>query len=229
MKASTVATNFVEYALDIGALELKDRKLKSERLSPYFFNSGLFNSGKSVLALAHAYAGPIDQMMNDKFLPEDVVIFGPSYKGTFIAPAIAVQLAWKYQRDVGYSSNRKEEKDHGDGGIILGASLQGKKVVIADDVMTTGTSFREAVEIVRANGGTPVCAMIAFDRQERGIESERSAVQEFEQNFGIPVHPAATLDDLISVLENTPAESGDDNVGEMLDKILAYQKQYGVS
>lgn len=229
--ATGPAERFVEYALGIGALELvpKGRSLKSERISPYFFNSGLFCSGNSVLQLAGAYASKIDEMTNDGSLPTDIVLFGPSYKGTFLVPAIAMQLAWKYHENFEFASNRKEAKDHGEGGIILGASLRGKSALIVDDVMTTGTSSGEAVEIVEANGGIVVGCMIAFDRQERGKDSELSAVQEFQQKFGVPAYPAATLADLISVLQKTPAESGDDNVGEMLEKILAYQKQYGVS
>lgn len=230
-KPPTVATNFVEYALDIGALKISPEgfKLKSGRMSPYFFNSGLFCSGKSIIQLAGAYAGPIDRMIID-FLPDDIVVFGLAYKGTFLAPTIAMQLAWKYHHDVGYSSNRKEEKDHGEGGIVLGASLRGKKVVLIDDVMTTGTSFREAVDIVRTNDGTPVCAMIAFDRQECGKDSKLSAVQEFEQEFGIPVRPAATLADLIAVLEDRLTDEHDhQQVGPILDKIRAYREKYGVS
>lgn len=231
-KPSTFATNFVEYAIAIGALELvpEGRRLKSGRIAPYFFNSGLFCSGKSIIQLAGAYAGLIDRMINDKFLPDDIVVFGLAYKGTFLAPTIAMQLAWKYHHDVGYASNRKEAKDHGEGGIVLGASLRGKKVVLIDDVMTTGTSFREAVDIVRTNDGTPVCAMIAFDRQECGKDSKLSAVQEFEQEFGIPVRPAATLDDLVAVLEDRLTDEHDhQQVGPILDKIRAYREQYGVS
>ncbi len=230
VKSITSAEKFVEHALEIGALEIipKGRVLKSGRISPYFFNSGLFYLGGSLGVLAQAYASPIDQMIWSGSLPKDVVIFGPAYKGTFLAPAIALQLAWKYNRDIGYSSNRKEAKDHGEKGIVLGSPLQGKKVLIADDVMTTGTSCSDAVDIVRTNGGTPIGVMIAFDRQERGNASELSAVQEFQQDFDIPVTPAATLDDLVSVLNKKRQEDGAD-YGEDLDAILTYRQQYGVS
>ena len=222
----TPAEQFVKYALEIGALELvpEGRKLKSGRISPYFFNSGLFNTGSSIDHLAHAYASALDA----PFGKEVEVIFGPAYKGIPLSVAVAMKWATLSGFDVEYAFNRKEAKDHGEGGTIVGASLQGKMVLIADDVMTTGTSSGEAVETIKVNGGIPIGGVIAFDRQELGKSGCYSAVQEFQKNYEIPVCAAATLTDLISVLEKTPAESGDDNVGEMLDKILAYKKEYGV-
>lgn len=225
--STTPAESFVRYALGIGAIELvpEGRVLKSGRISPYFFNSGLFNTGTSVDHLAHAYASALDA----PFGVDVEVIFGPAYKGIPLSVATAMKWADLSGHDVSYAFNRKEAKDHGEKGIIVGAPLAGKKVLIIDDVMTTGTSSGEAVEIIKANDGIPIGCVIAFDRQERGKESALSAVQEFQKNYEIPVHAAATFADLILVLENTPAESGDDNVGEMLDKILAYRQQYGVS
>lgn len=213
------AETFVAYALGIGALELlpQGRTLKSGRISPYFFNSGLFNTGDTLSSLACAYTAAASGL-------EFGVVFGPAYKGIPIAAAVAQAIGG----DIGYSFNRKEAKGHGEGGIIVGAPVTGKKVLIVDDVMTTGTSSGEAVEIVRANGGIPIAAVIAFDRQERGKEVVLSAVQEFEQSYGIPVRAAATLSNLIELLGRIPAESGDDEVGEMLEKILAYRKGYGV-
>ncbi|MFA5841638.1 MAG: orotate phosphoribosyltransferase [Candidatus Paceibacterota bacterium] len=215
------AEQFVSYALNIGAMELlpNGRELKSKRISPYFFNSGLFNTGESISNLAKAYAGAI----NRRPFPRGV-IFGPAYKGIPLATAVAQALGGK----IGYAFNRKEAKDHGEGGVIVGASLKGEEVIIVDDVMTTGTSSGEAVEITIANGGIPIACIIAFDRQERGKEGKLSAVQEFQKNYGIPVYAAATLTDLILFLEKTPAESGDDNIGEIIEKILAYRKEYGV-
>ena len=133
-------------------------------------------------------------------------------------------MAQAISGNVGYAFNRKEAKDHGEGGIIVGASIRDKQVLIVDDVMTTGTSSGEAVDIIRANGGHPIAAVIAFDRQERGKESALSAVQEFERTYGIPVRAAATLEDLISFM--TPAESSYELM--VLEKIRAYRKEYGV-
>lgn len=215
---NTSAMQFVRYALAIGALELvpEGRKLKSGRMSPYFFNSGLFNSNESLSELAKAYAAAAQE-----FVPD--VVFGPAYKGIPLAVATALAMPSK----VGYAFDRKEEKDHGDGGIIVGMPITGKRVVIIDDVITSGGSFTEAFNLISKLGGIPVGGVISFNRQERGKDSDLSAVQEFEQKFGIPVRAAATREDLISVLEATPAESGDDAVGEILEKILAYSKEYG--
>ena len=218
---------FVLYALEIGALELipEGRKLKSGRISPYFFNSGLFNTGKPLTKLTEAY---IDALVTGNHIAMPDVIFGPSYKGIPLATAISLMLAVKNDIDVGYAFNRKEAKGHGEGGIMVGASLQGKKVVIVDDVITTGTSSEEAVEIIHTNGGLPVGCVIAFDRQECSPDSDLSAVQEFDCKNNVPVVAAATLADLISVLEKIPADSGDDNFGEILNSILEYQNKYGI-
>lgn len=217
--AQTPAETFVRYAHIIGALELlKDGwTLKSGRLSHHFFNSGRFYSGNSIKNLANAYvAAGID------FSPD--VIFGPAYKGIPLATAVAMTMGG----DIGYAFNRKEAKDHGEGGIIVGAPLEGKKVLLIDDVMTTGTSSGEAVEIIRANGGIPIGCLIAFDRQEKGLTSDRSAVQEFETTYGIPVRAAATFSNLIGLLERTMQENPSHEVGEFFDKILAYRILYGV-
>lgn len=213
------AETFVKYALHVRALELlpEGRKLKSGRISPYFFNSGLFNTGETITHLAQAYAAAA------RSFPRPDVVFGPAYKGIPLATAVAQAIGG----NVGYAFNRKEAKDHGEGGIIVGAPLAGKTVLIVDDVMTTGTSSGEAVEIIRANGGTPIGCVIAFDRQERGKENELSAVLEFELTYEIEVAAAATLTDLITVLRRTPVVSGDDWAGEILEKILTYRAEYG--
>lgn len=225
-KEQTPAEIFVRYALSIGALELvpEGRALKSGRISPYFFNSGLFKTGGTLSQLAMAYASVV---YKGKDRPD--VLFGPAYKGIPLVAAIAVTLA----DDIEFSFNRKEAKDHGEGGIIVGAPLAGKKVLIVDDVMTTGTSIIEAAEIIKAEGGTPIGCLIAFDRQEKGKEGDLSAVQDFQQKHGIPVVAAATLEDLIYVLET--AIVGDEDLDSatedlftgMIPRILAYKAQYG--
>lgn len=214
------AEEFVNYALGIGALKLvpEGLKLKSGRISPYFFNTGLFDTGDSISHLADAYAATIRG-----FDPE--VIFGPAYKGITLAAATAMAI----NGNIGFAFNRKEEKNHAERGTLVGASLAGKKVVIIDDVMTTGDSSREAVEIVLAYGGTPVACVIAFDRQERMEKIEISAVQDFQFTLGIPVRSIATIADLISFLKKTTNGSYEDSIfrGKMIGKILAYQKKYG--
>ena len=216
------ATEFVQYALSINALELVlgGRKLKSGRISPYFFNSGLFCTGESISMLADAYVAPME-----KFYPD--VVFGPAYKGIPLAVAVSQAI----DGDVGYAFNRKEEKDHGEGGIMIGANLEGMDVAIVDDVMTTGTSSGEAVEMVRRAKGNPICCVIAFDRQERG-SGILSAVQEFERNYQIPVIAAATLTDLIAVIqekiERQAMWSRMLDASSILQDILEYKKQYGV-
>lgn len=210
------AMDFLLYALQIGALELVPggRQLKSGRISPYFFNSGLFYTGETISNLAKAYASAIKGFQPD-------VIFGPAYKGI----PLAVTVAQAIGGNIGYAFNRKEEKDHGEGGSIIGASLQEKKVLIVDDVMTTGTSSGEAIEIVRSAGGIPIGCVIAFDRQECGKNGNESAVQEFEEIYKIPVRAAATLNDLIALMQLDPKEP---KFSIFLPKILDYKKLYGV-
>lgn len=214
------AENFVAYALRGGALELlpEGRALKSGRISPYFFNSGLFNTGDTLSHLALAYTAAASEFAFE-------VVFGPAYKGIPLATAVAQAIGG----NVGYSFNRKEAKDHGEGGIIVGAQLAGKKILIVDDVMTTGTSSGEAVEIIRTNGGIPIACVIAFDRQERSKEGMLSAVQEFERTYGIPVRAAATLSDLVNLLERSTVQKlRGDEIDTILKKILDYRSQYGV-
>jgi len=210
---------FVRDTLIIGAMELipEGRKLRSGRISPYFFDAGLFNKGAHLHLLSKAYTGAIMDL--DWRLKMDVV-FGPAYKGIPLAVIVSARLYQDHCLDVGWAFNRKEAKDHGEGGIIVGCPVKGKRVLIVDDVMTTGTSSGEAVDIVRENGGIPVGCVIAFDRQERGTETELSAVQEFEKKYEIPVWAAATLEDLIWYLR------GKNEYLDIFVKILEYQKQY---
>ncbi len=228
-KPMSIGTRFVSHALKIGALELlpKGRELKSGRLSPYFFNSGLFNTAETLRKLATGYAERAISIIDEVGQPD--VIYGPAYKGIPLVVATAVQFAAlsEYWEDVGYTFNRKEEKDHGEGGILVGAPISGKRVMIVDDVMTTGTSSGEAVKLVKEAEGIPICCLIAFDRKERGTdESGLSATQAFTKNYGLPVFSIATLHDLISVLKTNPQIP---KGAETLPKVLEYQKQYGVS
>lgn len=215
---------FINYALNIKALEFipELRKLKSGRMSPYFFNSGLFNTGVSINELALAY---INVIVNSKMSPE--VIFGPAYKGISLATSIVQTFgSGDYRIDSSIGCAFK-------GGIIIGSSLKDKTVLIVDDVMTTGTSSGEAVEIIKANGGIPIGCVIAFDRQECGIGTNTSAVQEFENKYNIPVYSAVTLDDLIEYLDKESTRKFLPTFGPELDSIIesmkAYKKQYGVN
>lgn len=203
------AGEFIKYALSIGAFEFPPEGflLKGKRLSPYLFNSGKFCTGGSVTVLARAYAAAIAGW----FYPD--VVFGSAYKGIPIVTALAQALGG----DIGYAFNRKEEKDHGEGGTIVGAPLEGKDVLIIDDAMTTGDSLREARKCVVNAGGVPIGYAIAFDRQEIGGYGSQSAIQEFKKDFGAVVCAVATLDNLISELQQGPD----------CDKVIAYRKQYG--
>ncbi len=189
---------FFRCALEIGALEIipEGRKLKSGRLSPYFFNSGLFTTGRTLNVLLSAYRWAWGTHPILGAIPSQVeVVYGPAYKGIPLAAGLSLLNPSLWH--LGYAFNRKEAKDHGEGGTIIGAAMEGKRVLLIDDVMTSGMSSAEAVEIVQAHGGIPVGALIAFDRQEVGQDGKLSAVQEFEQKFGIPVAAAATLEDFL--------------------------------
>lgn len=213
------AQQFVKFALEIGAIELlpEGRQLKSKRISPYFFNSGLFNTGPALERLAVAYAAAV---VNQGEVPD--VLFGPAYKGIPLAAATAL-MANRMGYRFGYAFNRKEAKGHGEGGLLVGHTVAGRTVAILDDVLTTGDTKGEAANFVRGEGGTPVKVVIAFDRQEKGVTTDLSAVQEFERAHGIPVSAAATLDDLVRVLEASRVPEHAD----ILPKILAYREEYG--
>jgi orotate phosphoribosyltransferase len=205
----------LDFATEIGALRFGDFTLKSGRRSPYFFNAGLFSSGLRLARLARAYAHGI-QASGIAF----DVLYGPAYKGIPLAAATAVLLATEHGRDTPYAFNRKEAKDHGEGGLIVGSPLSGRILVI-DDVITAGTSVRESVEIIRAAGATPAGVVIALDRQERG-QGERSAVQEVEEGFGLPVHSLLTMADLILYLEAQGSGT------TLLESMRAYRASYGI-
>src|SRR6187397_3287849 len=189
---------FIDLALSRTALRFGSFKLKSGRESPYFFNAGLFNDGEAIAVLGQCYAAALAR----SGLEFDM-LFGPAYKGIPLATTTAVALAEHHHRSVPWAFNRKEAKDHGEGGNIVGAPLRGR-VVIIDDVITAGTAIRESVDIIRAAGATPVGVALALDRQERG-QGTQSAVQEVSAQFGLPVIAVLRLRDLMTHL----AETGD--------------------
>lgn len=206
---------FLRFATDIGALRFGDFRLKSGRQSPYFFNAGGFDTGVRLAQLARAYA----QCIVTSNVAFDV-LYGPAYKGIPLAAATSVMLATAHGQDAPYAFNRKEAKDHGEGGLIVGTPLAGR-VVIIDDVITAGTSVRESVEIIRAAGATPAAVVIALDRQERGQDSG-SAVDEVRKLFDIPVYSILTLADLIQALDDDPDRA------EVAEAMRDYRARYGV-
>jgi len=206
---------FIEFACQRSVLRFGEFKTKAGRLSPYFFNAGLFNDGASLARLCGFYARAI--------LAAAVscdMLFGPAYKGIPLAAGTAMALAGQGQ-NLPYCYNRKEAKDHGEGGMTIGADLAGR-VLIIDDVISAGTSVRESVDIIRAAGAVPAGVVIALDRMERGSGAEkRSAVQEVQQNFGMPVISVANLDDLIGFLQGSP------ELQKYLPAVTQYRVQYG--
>ena len=206
---------FVEFAIRAGVLRFGEFRTKAGRLSPYFFNAGLFSDGKTLGELGRYYARAA--------LASGIgfdILFGPAYKGITLAAATAIGLAG-LGHNVPFCFNRKEAKDHGEGGNIVGAPLQGRALII-DDVITDGASKREAIEIIRAAGATPAGVLIALDRQERGT-GELSATQEVSREYGLPVTAIATLADILATLRAMPERRGD------VERIEKYRGQYGVT
>jgi orotate phosphoribosyltransferase len=209
--------HFIEFLLDAGVLKLGEFKLKSGRISPYFFNAGLINSGSQISQLARAYASTI-AACNVGF----DVLFGPAYKGIPLVATTAMALSEFHQIDTPFAYNRKEKKDHGEGGILVGAELKGE-VLIVDDVITAGTAIRESIELITAQGANPSGVVVALDRMEKG-QGECSAIQEVEQTYGIPVISIITLDDIIDYLSERSHQ-----YGEILYAMEAYRARYGVN
>ena len=207
---------FIGFAVKHGVIRFGEFKTKAGRMSPYFFNAGLFNDGLSMSTLSGYYA----QAVKASGIPFDM-LFGPAYKGIPLATGAAIALMEKYDRNVPFASNRKEAKDHGEGGNVIGAPLKGR-VLIVDDVISAGTSVRESIDLIGANGAKPAGVVIALDRMEYGLSSELSAVQEVEREFGIPVISVASLDDLVQFLKSEPQYQSD------LEAVLSYRRQYGV-
>ena len=205
---------FIEFALGCKVLRFGEFKTKAGRLSPYFFNAGLFNDGQSLGQLAEFYAKAAEAggVSFD-------MLFGPAYKGIPLVAAIAIALA-RRDRNFPFAFNRKEAKDHGEGGTIVGAPLTGR-VLIVDDVISAGTSVRESVELIRNAGATPAGVLIALDRQERG-QGDLSAVQEVQRDYGIPVIAVAGLNDLMAYLAHHP------EFATHREAVARYREQYGV-
>ena len=214
---------FIEFSVATGVLRFGEFVTKAGRTSPYFFNAGLFNEGATLAQLAQFYA----RTLLDSGVEFDM-LFGPAYKGITLASATAVAMAAE-GRNVAFSYNRKEAKDHGEGGTIVGAKLQGR-VVIIDDVISAGTSVRESVTMIRAAGATPCAVLIALDRMERSGKddalSAQSAVQEVGREFGVPVISIGNLDDLLEYISGAGA---DPQLGQYKDAVAAYRTRYGVA
>ena len=207
---------FIEFALEKQVLKFGEFTLKSGRTSPYFFNAGLFNTGRDLARLGRFYAAALE----DAAIEYDV-LFGPAYKGIPIATTTAVALADHYNKDVPYCFNRKEKKAHGEGGTLVGSELNGK-IMLVDDVITAGTAIRESMEIIAQNGADLSGVLIALDRQEKG-KAELSAIQEVERDFNTKVISIVKLADLISYLETQGT------MDQHLASVKAYRDQYGVA
>ncbi|MGB0502954.1 MAG: orotate phosphoribosyltransferase [Thalassolituus sp.] len=207
---------FIEFAIQQGVLRFGEFTLKSGRVSPYFFNAGLFNTGSALAKLGRFYAAALEE----SGIEYDVV-FGPAYKGIPLSASLTIALADQYQKDMPYVFNRKEAKTHGEGGNLVGAPLEGR-VLIVDDVITAGTAIREVMSLIEStDGATPAAALIALNRQERG-QGEFSAIQEVERDFGITVASIVSLNQVLDYVAEDP------ELAQYADAISAYRDQYGV-
>ena len=207
--------DFIQHALNCGVLKFGEFKLKSGRISPYFFNTGLFNTGSQLAKLGQFYARALIQ---SDLNPD--ILFGPAYKGIPLVSATSIAYAEIKQTDIPFAFNRKEPKDHGEGGNLVGSPLRGN-VLILDDVISAGTSVSDSVEIIKNSGATPYGVLIALDRQEQG-RNKVSAIQEVNQQFNIPVISIITLQNIIEYLKNSKHALNN------LDAIKKYHSQYGI-
>lgn len=205
--------DFIRYAMECGVLKFGEFLLKSGRISPYFFNTGLFNTGAQLAKLGQFYA---QALIQSDIKPD--VLYGPAYKGIPLVSTTAIAYSQIALADIPFTYNRKEAKDHGEGGLLVGAPLRGK-VLILDDVITAGTSVRESIAIIKELAATPVGVLIALDRQEKG-HNNLSAVQEVSDLFGIPVISIITLADIAAYLT--------DSAGEQIVAVKEYQRLYGI-
>jgi len=210
-------TQFLELALELGVLRFGEFELKSGRISPYFFNAGLFNSGYAAAKLGRCYASALTQADI-----EYDMLFGPAYKGIGLVTLTAAALAERHDLDLPFAYNRKEVKDHGEGGVSIGAPISGR-VLIVDDVITAGTAIREAIGLIRAAGAEPAGVLVALDREEIGGLSRVSAVHELEESVGVPIRSIVSLTDLVDHLEE------DHEYARHLPSVRAYRNRYGVA
>ncbi len=209
--------DFITFCIDQGALYFGEFLLKSKRVSPYFFNAGHFSDGRAYLNLAHFYA----EAVMEHFKPTEYdLLFGPAYKGITLATCTSMGLAEK-GLNVPVCFNRKERKDHGEGGMMIGAPLKNQRALLIDDVISAGTTIREAVDITQKEGGSLAGILIALNRQEIGLQSSLSAIQEVEKEFQFKVASIISRDDLMAYLEETPA------LQKHLPAMRAYQAEYG--
>jgi orotate phosphoribosyltransferase len=225
MSTDALAQGFVEFAVEAGVLRFGEFKTKAGRLSPYFFNAGLFDDGAKLGRLAEFYARRLLQARERGEFDFDM-LFGPAYKGIALAAAVAIELA-RLRHNVPFAYNRKEAKDHGEGGTLVGAKLAGR-VLIIDDVISAGTSVRESIAMITAAGATPYAVTIALDRQEKAVENgqdaEWSAVQFVEKQLGLRIASIATLDDLLQYLRS----NADPALSTHFARVAAYRERYGV-
>jgi orotate phosphoribosyltransferase len=210
-------TQFLDLALELEVLQFGQFELKSGRISPYFFNAGLFNSGYAAAKLGRCYASAIASLDI-----EFDMLFGPAYKGIPLVALAAGALAEHHDIDYTFAYNRKEAKDHGEGGNTVGAPVTGR-ILILDDVITAGTAVREVIEVLRAAGGTPAGVLVALDRQEVGSKARIPATEQMEAEIGIPIRSIVTLTDLIDHMEE------DSQYTEFLPAVRAYRNRYGVA
>lgn len=210
-------TEFLELALELGVLQFGEFKLKSGRVSPYFFNAGLFNSGYAAAKLGRCYASAAAALDI-----EFDMIFGPAYKGIPLVALTAAALAEHHDLDYPFAFNRKESKDHGEGGSTIGAAITGR-VLILDDVITAGTAIREALEVIDAAGGAVAGVLVALDREEVGTKARISAVQQLSSELDVPIRSIVTLTDLVDHLEE------DSDYAAYLASMRSYRNRYGVA
>ncbi|MBX2869210.1 MAG: orotate phosphoribosyltransferase [Acidiferrobacterales bacterium] len=221
--SSPIKHDFLSLCIHHNILRFGEFKLKSGRVSPYFFNAGLFDNGELLTALSAGYADLIASILPN--IGTEPMLYGPAYKGIPLAAATVMQLHSRHQINLPYAFNRKEAKDHGEGGVIVGAPLKGDIIVI-DDVITAGTSINESAGIIKSAGARLAAVAIALDRQEVATGSQRSAVQEVEARLGCPVHSIVNLDDLIAHLQSHN-DTGSDRT-EFVAAVVAYRSEFGI-